>query len=120
MTTTAMARGASGAVIDGFHRDTRLLASMDFAVFSRGPFGQDARVRTIVAGYGVPIDVERVQIAPGDLVVGDLDGVVVVPKAVEQEVLERALVKVESEDVVRAAIADGMTSTVAFATYGVL
>jgi regulator of RNase E activity RraA len=120
MTATARARGAAGAVIDGFHRDTVRVLEQDWPVFSRGRFAQDAGVRATVTDYRVPVEVGGVLVRPGDLVLGDIDGVVVVPAAIEDEVLERALSKAAAENVVRQAIENGMSSTDAFSTYGVL
>ena len=120
LTATARARGAAGAVIDGFHRDTIRVLEQDWPVFSRGSFAQDAGIRTSVVDYRVPLEIDGVLVSPSDLIFGDIDGVVVVPKAVEDEVLELALTKAAAENVVRQAIEDGMSSTDAFATYGVL
>lgn len=120
LTATARTRGAAGAVIDGFHRDTPQVLAQNWPVFSRGRFAQDSAVRTQVADYRCPIEVGGVQVEPGDLVFGDLDGVVVIPKRVEAEVIERALAKARAEKVVRRAIEGGMSSTDAFKTYGIL
>ena len=120
LTATARARGAAGAVIDGFHRDTVRVLEQDWPVFSRGSFAQDAGIRTSVVDYRVPLEIDGVLVSPSDLIFGDIDGVVVVPRAVEDEVLELALTKAAAENVVRQAIEDGMSSTDAFATYGVL
>ncbi len=120
MTTAARSRGARGAVVDSFHRDTPKVLEQDFPVFSRGSYGQDSGARSVVCDYGVVIEVGAVTISPGDLVVGDVDGVLVVPAGVELEVLERALAKVAAEDVVRRAIEGGMSASDAWAAYGVL
>jgi 4-hydroxy-4-methyl-2-oxoglutarate aldolase len=120
LTATARARGAAGAVIDGFHRDTARVLEQDWPVFSRGRFAQDAGVRASVVDYRVPLEIDGVLVLPGDLVLGDIDGVLVVPSAVEDEVLERALDKAAAENVVRQAIEDGMSSTDAFTAHGVL
>lgn len=120
MTAAARARGAAGAVIDGYHRDSNAVIAQNFPVFSRGGYGQDAGVRASVLDYGVSVEIEGVHINPGDLVVGDRDGVVIVPGAVEDEVLERAVQKVATENVVRQQIELGMSTTEALATYKVL
>ena len=120
LTATARHRGAVGAVIDGHHRDTRRILEQDWPVFSHGAYAQDAGVRTAVADFRVPIEIGGVTITPGDLVFGDIDGVVVVPAAVEDEVLERALEKAAGENVVRNAIENGMSATEAFRTFGIL
>jgi regulator of RNase E activity RraA len=120
MTTVARERGASGAVIDGYHRDTLRVRAHRWPVFSRGSYGQDAGVRASVRDFRVPIEIGGVRIAPGDLVVGDVDGVVLIPQTIEDEVIERSLAKVRAESTVLAAISAGMSSTEAYTTYGVL
>ena len=120
MTAAARARGAAGAVIDGYHRDSNAVIGQNFPVFSRGGYGQDAGVRASVLDFGVSVEINRVRVNPGDLIVGDRDGVVVVPAAMEDEVLELALAKASTENVVRQAIELGMSTTEALATYKVL
>lgn len=120
LTATAKVRGARGAVIDGYHRDTPKVLEQDWPVFSRGSYAQDAGVRTVVIDYRVPVEIGGVRIHPGDLVVGDMDGVLVIPQEVEADVIERSLAKAATENVVRQAIEAGMTSTAAFVKYGVL
>jgi regulator of RNase E activity RraA len=120
LTATAIVRGAGGAVIDGYHRDTPKVLEQEWPVFSRGCYAQDASVRTSVVDYRVPADIGQVRVSPGDLVVGDIDGVLVIPRQVEAEVIERALVKASTENLVRKAIEAGMSSTDAFARFGVL
>ncbi len=120
LTATARTRGGAGAVIDGWHRDTPMVLEQDWPVFSRGRYAQDSGVRTKVIDYRCPIEVGAVRVAPGDLVFGDMDGVVIVPRAHEAEVVERALDKARGEKTVRRAIEGGMSSTAAFATFGIL
>ncbi|HVK22385.1 MAG TPA: RraA family protein [Actinokineospora sp.] len=120
LTATARTRGAVGAVVDGFHRDTPKVLEQNWPVFTRGRYAQDSGVRTKVIDYRTPIEIGGVSVEPGDLVFGDLDGVVIVPRAIEDEVIERALEKAAAENVVRQAIEGGMSSTAAFAAYGVL
>jgi len=120
LTATAKKRGAVGAAINGFHRDTPKVLEQDWPVFSRGRFAQDSSVRTQVIDYRCPIEVGGVKVAPGDLVVGDLDGVVIVPAEVEAEVIRRALEKARGEKLVRKEIESGMSSTDAFRKYGIL
>lgn len=120
MTATARTRGAVGAVVDGYHRDTNRILAQGFPVFSRGSYAQDAQVRAAVVDFRVPIEIEGVRIDPGDLIVGDVDGVLVVPQDIENEVLERALEKAAAESTTRAAIEDGMSSMEAYETFGVL
>jgi regulator of RNase E activity RraA len=120
LTATARVRGAAGAVIDGFHRDTPRVLEQDWPVFSRGRYAQDSGVRTKVVDYRCPIEIGQVWVNPGDLVFGDLDGVVVIPAACEAEVIERSLEKARGEKLVRQEIEAGLSSTDAFRKYGIL
>jgi regulator of RNase E activity RraA len=120
LTATARMRGAAGAVVDGFHRDTPMVLSQNWPVFSRGRYAQDSSVRTQVANYRCPIEVGNVWIEPGDIVFGDLDGVLIIPRKIEVEIITLALEKARGEKVVRQAIENGMSSTEAFKKYGIL
>ncbi|WP_018972626.1 RraA family protein [Rudaea cellulosilytica] len=120
LTATARTRGAAGAVVNGFHRDTPKMLEQNWPVFSRGRFAQDSSVRTQVTDFRCAIEIGGVWIEPGDLVFGDLDGVVVVPKKVQGEVIEKSLEKARKENVVRKAIEAGMSSTAALKKYKVL
>lgn len=120
LTATARTRGAVGAVIDGYHRDTPKVLEQNWPVFSRGRYAADSAVRTQVADFRCPIEINGVWIEPGDLVFGDLDGVVIVPRALEAEVVQRALEKARGERVVRKAIEGGMSATAAFQKFGIL
>lgn len=120
MTAIAKQRGATGAVLNGFHRDTGKVLGQGFSVFSRGAFAQDSGPRMKVAAYRVTIEIEGVLVRPGDLIFGDIDGVVVVPKEMVDDVMPLALEKARSENVVRGEIENGMPSTDAFRKYGVL
>ena len=120
LTATAKYRKAAGAVINGFHRDTPQVLEQNWPVFSRGRYAQDSGVRTQVANYRCSLEIGGVWIEPGDLVFGDLDGVLVIPKRLETEVIQKALAKARSEKVVRKEIENGMSSTEAFKKYGIL
>lgn len=120
LTATAQSRGAVGAVVDGYHRDTVKVLGQGFPVFSHGNYAQDSSIRTIVHDFRTPVEIGGVHVAPGDLVVGDIDGVLVIPEEIEAEVIEAALEKASTENLVRAAIEDGMSATEAFARFGVL
>jgi len=120
LTAAARVRGAAGAVVDGYHRDTVKVLEQDWPVFSRGRYAQDSAVRTAVADFRCPIEIGGVWIEPGDLVFGDLDGVVVIPRGIEAEVLQRALEKARGEKLVRQAIEGGLSATAAFAKFGIL
>jgi 4-hydroxy-4-methyl-2-oxoglutarate aldolase len=108
------------ATIDGFHRDTAKVLEQDWPVFSRGCYAQDSAVRTAVTAFRRAIEIGGVWIEAGDLVFGDIDGVVIVPHALEAEVVARALEKARGEKVVRKAIEGGMSARDAFKKFGIL
>jgi 4-hydroxy-4-methyl-2-oxoglutarate aldolase len=120
LTATAKKRGCRSAVIDGYHRDTWRVLEQDWPVFSRGTYAQDAAVRSQVIAYRCPIEVDGVVIEPGDLLFGDLDGVLIVPHEIEAEIVALALQNAGHEKVVRRDIEAGSSSTSAFQKYGVL
>jgi regulator of RNase E activity RraA len=120
LTATARARGGAGAVIDGYHRDTPRVLEQNWPVFSRGAWAQDAGVRSSVIDYRCPIEICGVRVRPGDLVFGDTDGVLVVPREAEAETINRALEKARGEKVVRREIEAGASSTETFRKYGIL
>lgn len=120
LTTASRARGAVGCVTDGFVRDIRQIRQLRFPVFHGGIAPLDSKGRGMVAEIDVPIQCAGVAVAPGDLVVGDADGLVVVPRAVEEQAVAKALAKVESEDRTREELAAGAMLRDVFAKYRVL
>jgi regulator of RNase E activity RraA len=120
LTTASRARGAAGCVTDGYVRDIRQIRSLKFPVFHGGIAPLDSKGRGMVAEIDVPIRCAGVAIAPGDLVVGDADGVIVVPRAVEAEAVAQAFAKVTSEDRTRDELAAGVKLADVFAKYRVL
>ena len=120
LTATARARGAVGAAVFGPHRDTPKVLEQNWPVFSTGRFAQDSRVRMAIDAYRTPIEIEGTVVHPGDLIFGDLDGVVVIPQELEDEVFAKAVEKASAENLVRKEIENGMSSTQALRKYGVL
>lgn len=120
LTTAARARGAVGAVTDGFVRDVRGIRGMKFPVFHGGIAPLDSKGRGKVVAIDEAVDCAGVRIEPGDLVFGDADGVVVVPRAVEEEALARALRKVSGENSTRDELLRGATLKDVFERHGVL
>ena len=120
LTATAKARGAAGAVLDGYSRDTPQVMGQNFPVFCTQCWAQDSSVRTYVCDYRCTIEIGQVTIHDGDLVFGDIDGVLIIPKEIKDEVIEKALIKASGEKTVRKAIEGGMTATQAFAEFGIL
>lgn len=120
MSTRAIHLHAAGAVLNGYSRDTHGILRLGFPTFSWGRYAQDQGVRGKVIDYRVPLEVGGVRVAPGDIVFGDLDGVVIVPKEAAPEAISRALDKVQRENKVRTAIEAGMSTREAFDIYGVM
>jgi 4-hydroxy-4-methyl-2-oxoglutarate aldolase len=120
MTAAARARGAVGALVDGYHRDTPRVLEQDFPVFSRGHYGQDSGPRMKVAAFRTTIEIGGIRVRPGDLVFADIDGALVVPAELVETVVTGALEKARSEKTVRAEIENGMSVTEAFSRYWVL
>jgi regulator of RNase E activity RraA len=120
MATAAQKRGAAGAVLAGFARDTHGILEIDFPTFCYGSYAKDQRGRGIVIDYRVPLEVEGVSITPGDIIVGDIDGVVVVPREYEETVISRALEQVRKEKTARRMLLDGARAQDVFTETGVL
>lgn len=120
LTAAARMRNAAGAVINGYHRDTPQVLSQNWPVFSCGCYAQDSSVRTQVVQFRCPIEIGQVTIQDGDLIFGDIDGVLVIPKTIYVEVIEKALEKARGEKLVRKAIEGGMSATDAFIEFGIL
>ena len=120
LSTASRNSGCIGAVVDGGVRDLAKMRQMQFPVFARGICVYDSLHRQRVIDLDVPVEIDGVRFSPGDLVIADLDGVVVVPREAEQETIARAWQKVHAENEVRDAIRGGMKATAAFEKYGIL
>ena len=120
MSIRAMKLGAAGVVLNGYWRDTREVLKLKFPTFGMGSYAQDQEPRGRVVSYRVPIDVWGVKVSPGDIIFGDLDGVVVVPRELEKEVFSGAIEKARGEKMVRKALQEGMTSVEAFRKFGLM
>jgi regulator of RNase E activity RraA len=120
MSTRALKLGAAGAVLDGYARDTFGILQLGFPTFASGRYAQDQGPRGKVIDFRVGIEIEGVRIRPGDIVFGDVDGVLVVPREAEEEAFTRALEKARGEKLVQKAIEAGMSACEAFATFGIM
>ncbi len=120
MSTRAMKLKASGAVLDGWSRDTNEVLKLDFPTFSFGGYAQDQGPRGKVIDYRVPIEINGVGINDGDIVYGDRDGVLIVPKEIETKAFMGALEKARGEQLVKKAIEEGMSTVDAFDKYGIM
>lgn len=120
MSTRAMKLGAAGAVVDGYSRDTRGILELGFPTFSYGRYAQDQAPRGKVIDFRVPLEIKGVRVNPGDIVLGDIDGVCIVPKEAEKEVFRLAIEKARGEKMVQKKIEEGMSAKEAFETYGIM
>jgi regulator of RNase E activity RraA len=120
LATAARYLGSQGVVIDGYTRDTERLIGMEFPTFVAGISPYDSLGRIDAKAIGVPIVCGGVYVRPGDLVLADHDGVVVIPSSVAEETLTAAEEKVSGENLVRTKLAEGMAVSEAFKTYGVI
>ncbi len=121
MSTRAAALGAAGAVVDGYHRDTLGIRKLGFPVFSSGSYAQDQRLRGRVIDYRCPIEFSNgVRVNDGDIIVGDIDGVLTIPAGRLAEVVELALGKVDGEEQVRGMIEGGGTTQDIFDKTGIM
>ena len=120
LATASRFRGARGLVGDCYARDTAALIEMRYPTFVAGSLAYDSLGRIDVDGVGVPIECAGVTVHPGDLVIGDDDGVAIIPRAVAEQVIELAEEKVSGENLVRDRLAEGMPVAEAFRTYGIL
>jgi len=119
MSTCARNRGAAGVVLDGWSRDTRGVLALGLPCFSRGRYAQDQRTRGTVVDFRCPVRIGDVEVRPRDVIFGDLDGVVVIPHEIEEDVLTRAWEKAHGEQRVFEAITRGMGAQEAWDKYGV-
>lgn len=120
MSTRARKLGSRGAVLNGYVRDTKAILEMSFPTFGFGSYGQDSAPRYKVADFRIPVEIGSVRVRPGDILFGDIDGVLVVPVEAESEAFTRALEKVRGEKLVRKAIEEGSSAVEAFAKYGIM
>ena len=120
LSTAARYRGCRGVVIDGQTRDSAAIIDLAFPVFCRGISCADSLGRLDVVGHDLVIECGGVMVEPGDVILADYDGIVVIPQATTEEVLAAAEEKVSRENLVRQKLAEGMSVTEAFRCYGIL
>jgi len=120
LSTAARSRGAVGVVIDGMTRDVAQILAMDFPVFAAGLTPLDSKGRMDGFQRGQPIRIGPCTVRPGDLLFGDMDGVVVIPLELADAALPKALEKVTGENRVRAELARGRSVREVFDEYGIL
>ena len=120
MSTRAIACGAAGAVVHGYHRDTPEILRLGFPVASFGAYAQDQAGRGEVVAWRAPIVVDGVPVASGDVVYGDRDGVLIVPQDAVADAFAGAFEKARGESAVLRALQGGMSTVEAFARFGIM
>ncbi|MBT8359970.1 MAG: RraA family protein [Deltaproteobacteria bacterium] len=120
MSTRALHLGANGALVNGFARDIPGILALDFPTFATGRYAQDQGPRGKVIDYRVALEIAGIRIEPGTLLFGDLEGVIVIPKEAEEEIIARALEKARGEKLVAKAIRGGMSAVEAFEKFGIM
>ena len=120
MTTVALRKQAAGAVLHGYIRDTNKVRKLGLPVFCCGSYAQDQRGRGRVTAYRVPIEIGGVRIEPGDILVGDVDGVLAIPAGATIECVRRARQKLLTESEVLKELVGGLDSAKAFDKFGVM
>ncbi len=120
LSTATRVRGGTGAIIDGLIRDVRQIKAMGFPMFAVGYKPLDSAGRGKVLAWDCPIVCGDVRVEPGDVVFGDIDGIVVIPKTIAEKVIDAALEKVHKEDLTRAELLKGSYLADVYKKYGVL
>jgi regulator of RNase E activity RraA len=120
MCTRMKRLGAAGAVVNGFHRDTQGILELEIPCFSYGAYAQDQTPRGKVLDFRVPLEIEGTLVNSGDIVFGDIDGVVIIPREIEAEVIQKAYEKASGEKTVADAIRAGMGAKESFEKYGIM
>ena len=115
---TLAARGVLGFVVDGGSRDTELVLEQRFPVWCSFLTPSDIVARWIPDAYGAPVDIGGVTISTGDFLLADRDGVVIVPRAIAEEVVTRTEEVVSTESDMRRALVGGMDPVEAYNTNG--
>jgi 4-hydroxy-4-methyl-2-oxoglutarate aldolase len=108
LTETAHVKGVAGTVIDGLCRDVALCLELDYPVFTRDHWMRTGKDRVQVEATNVPVTIGEARVQPGDILRGDADGVVVIPKEHEDRVLAAAEEIEEAENAIRKAVRGGM------------
>ncbi|CAN7334152.1 RraA family protein [Variovorax sp. LjRoot178] len=109
LTEVAHSKGIAGTVIDGINRDVALALELNYPIFSRDNWMRTGKDRVQVEATQVPVSIGNVRVSPGDLLRGDADGVVVIPRALEDKVLTAAEQIQQAEDEIRGSVRAGMS-----------
>lgn len=120
LTTAAMMRGGKGAVVDGLSRDIWKIKKMDFPLFAVGYRPLDSQGRGYIFDYDCTVNCGGVKVKPNDIIFGDIDGVIVIPREIATEVINAAREKVSKENTSREELLQGKLLKDVYEKYGVL
>lgn len=118
--TAVLQRGGAGVLLDGFARDVKVLKAMRFPLFYKGKDPRTSKGRCEINECQIPVSLGGVTINPGDYVFGDIDGVVVIPQKIVDEVLEQAFAMVEKENQVRSGLRGGASLQEVYSKIGAI
>ena len=118
--TAVNGRKGSGVLLDGYARDIKALHQMKFPLFFRGKNPKTSKGRCEINECQIPVLIDGVTIRPGDYIFGDIDGVVIIPKEILNQVLEAALATIQKEDLVREKLTAGISLQQAYAEIGAI
>ena len=120
MSTLAKRKGVAGCVCDSQVRDCIKIIEMNFPVYYVGIRPLDSKGRGLMIEYDVPVECGDVMVNPGDLIYADFDGIVVLPKTIEKEVVKKAKEKVHAENMTRTELLAGKTLSEVYEKYKAL
>ena len=120
MSTRALQSGEGGAVVHGFHRDIKEISRLSLPVALFACYAQEQGSSGKVIDWRAPIELNSVAVRPGDVIYGDLDGVIVVPAEAVEQAFAGAIEKVRGEAKVVAALQNVMTAAEAFRKFGIM
>jgi len=109
MSTVAKKKGVDGVVIDGCTRDHMITVKMKYPVFAKNHYARDIKNRGIVNTLDLEIRIGEVSIKPGDYVFGDADGIIVIPRRIENDVINKALQIADLEEKIKQKVTKGVS-----------
>lgn len=118
--TAVNARKGAGVLLDGYARDVKALKEMKFPLFYKGRDVRTSKGRCEINECQIPVILDGVTIRPDDYIFGDIDGVIVIPKEVAEEVIRQAVETVEKENEVRTRLLNGSTLQKAYEEIGAI
>lgn len=118
--TAVKSRKGAGVLLDGYARDLKSIKEMDFPLFYAGRDPRTSKGRAEINECQIPVIMDGVTIRPGDMIFGDIDGVAVIPREISDEVIEKAIETMKSEDKVRESLQSGVSLEEVYAVHGTI